>query len=116
MLSSLCCTQTTGTSAARALSIAAEMLARMASRSCASATTDFCTSMTRRADCERPWRVVMRATLDRGYDTFREQRAPLPLLQRLDPGRLLLGDHVADPVPMQRHPVAGGEALEQRSP
>src|SRR4051812_48275511 len=118
MWSSLCCTQTTSTSAARALSTTSAMVPTIRSRSCAWPTTEFCTSMTSKADLVRSSRVVMPPTLDRGYDTFRrrKRRPQLPLLERLDPPRLLLGEHVADPVPVQRDQVTGGEAGQQRPP
>src|SRR3954471_1953234 len=54
-----CWTQTTGTFSALALSTRAAMFAITPSRSCASATTSFCTSTTSNAVLGRSGRVVM---------------------------------------------------------
>src|SRR3954468_16916071 len=56
--SSLCCTQTTGTLAARALSTSVATLATSASRPGAPPTTPFCTSTTSRAVLVRLSSVV----------------------------------------------------------
>ncbi len=59
MLSSACCTQMTGTSSARALSISALMLSTTRSASYAGSTTSFCMSMTTRAVLGRSFSVVI---------------------------------------------------------
>ena len=68
--SSECCTQTTGTCSRRALSTRRPMFATTASRSCAPATTPFCTSTTRSAVFGRFSSVVMVAPCS----TPRQQR------------------------------------------
>src|SRR5882757_1480367 len=82
----LCWIQTTSTPAARALSIRVAMFATTLSRSCASPTAPFCTSMTSRAVLGRFTSVVMVPPVTCGY------AVPTTLCQPYDtipqPGRI----------------------------
>src|SRR3954469_17783429 len=86
-LSLECCTQTTGTSAERAFSTTVPMFATTLSRSYASLTTPFCTSITSRSVFGRFWNVVMASPWlsNAGSSRVRRRRALalVPPCQRL---------------------------------
>src|SRR3954452_15852157 len=116
MCSDECCTHTTGTSAARALSTRTATLATTSSRLCAPPTTSLWTSMTSNAVFGRSVKVVMtpprlRVGTQRTYErppTTRSERQIGERLVQPVVGRPLAHGRATDPAP---RPVARVERV-----